>query len=292
VSKLSDYKRGVYIYALRLVDDEKIVYVGLTDEPARRLLEHALFFQCANIEMMLLEKYRDFKTACKAERRWIVYFSKLNPDMWNSQNIKKDHGSLDIQVNLRDVRCITIPMAEAVFDYRGITMDQYMFDCATAFPIHGRCYTFAPRPFVKKIMKSWDVCWQDIPHAIELHCRLAFDAMGMDGDWGFCFGRVMNDSCFSASDVFNSAVLLAHYGNFGLPERGNGRQEISWLRKLLVMTYDELYNNWPMLHTKILMCMPGEVKVWTEGFKDIEVFEGTINPPRVHQVAPQAQKVE
>lgn len=294
MSKLSDYKKGTYIYALRQSGDSKIMYVGLTDEPARRLLEHAYFGRGTDIEMVLLEKYRDFRTACNAERKWIAYFAKLNPEMWNGPNIKKDYGSLDIQVSLVDVQCITVPMAEAVMAYRGITIDQYMFDCTTGLPIHDNYYTFVPRPFVKKIIKSWDICWQDTPFAVETHCRLAFDVMGIDGDWTSCLRQTMESSGFSASDVFNASILLAHYGNFGLPVRRRDCHDVSRIRKMMAMTYDELYDGWPILSTRILTYMPDRVKVLTEAFSDIEVVEGTVNVPRpkVLPTAPQpAQKV-
>lgn len=239
----------IYLYAIREVGDSTISYVGLTNNPSVRLLAHTRYFG-NNIEMLILERYKNIDTAYAAEDAWITYFYRINSSLWNGRGMSSKNVPSGINVALiNTAECISIDMASAVVEYEKIIGYRHIFSHVDSFLIDGVRYSFAPASGTICLIWSWRIAWFRLPEVVQERCNFLFNAIGLHGTFAENMVKLQRSSGLDDSGIFIAALWFVEFLNDGLPEgcRINaigGAHEVAKLRKVFGRKVKDFYRDW------------------------------------------------
>jgi len=242
-----------FIYGLRTNLDSRIMYVGITNSPARRLIEHIAtawrgdsqdrdkwaleqMESGAEINMVILDTYDSEPEARAAEKHWVIYFSGINPQMCNMRHGAKgkvfcDSRQFDLRLGTPDV--ITPSMAEIALHYRDILFDKALLG-VDRVSIGGITYDFDIGNKSQKWLDGNSIAWHEIPELMRKLCNNLFDLAGMTGTFAECMNQAMGKHRLSSGRVFTAAMAVEIFREE--PNHARARDhatEVNSLRKML-----------------------------------------------------------
>jgi predicted GIY-YIG superfamily endonuclease len=242
-----------FIYGLRTNLDSRIMYVGITNSPARRLIEHietarrghsqdrdkwALkqIESGAEINMIILDTYDSEPEARAAEKHWVIYLSGINPQICNMRHGAKSKGFCDsrqFELRLGTPDIITPDMAEVALKYRDILFDKALLG-VNKVSIDGVAYDFNIGNKSQKWLDKKNVAWHEIPELMHELCAKLFDLAGMSGTFTECMAQAMVKHRLSPGRIFTAAMAVEMFREE--PKNAKERTyatEVNSLRKVL-----------------------------------------------------------